>query len=124
MRKLAFVLVLLSMLLPSMALASPDRVHGSWRLVAFKDGKKRTPMPKGMDMVLTFDKKKKTWRVNIKTRGQKHESSGKWSMERNVLTMEYKGRKTQMIATPGPDTLTLGLRNRPSRRYIGIRTVK
>jgi hypothetical protein len=123
MRKLSFVLLLLSLLLPATAQANPDGLHGSWRLVAFKDGAQRTPMPKGVSVLLTFDKKRKTWTAAITTKGKVRNESGAWSMERNVLTMEYKGRKTTMIATPGGNSLALGLRNRPSRRFVAIRAI-
>lgn len=124
MRKLAFLLVLFSLLWPATALGNPSRVSGSWRIVAFKDGTERQPLPKGLGVLLVFDHKTKTWEATVSTQNRTHNSSGTWSMKRNVLTMEYKGRKTQMIATPGTDTLTLGLRNRPSRRFVAIRAVK
>ncbi|MBW2524184.1 MAG: lipocalin family protein [Deltaproteobacteria bacterium] len=120
MKKL-LLLILLILLLPLTAEADPARMHGSWRLVAFKDGAQRTPLPKGMAVVLTFDKKQRTWSADITARDKKQKAEGTWSMERNVLTMEYQGRKTTMIATPSANALSLGLRNRPSRRFVAIR---
>lgn len=121
MRRLPFVLMLLALLWPATALANPAALDGSWRLVAFKEGAQRRAMPSGVTVLLTFDEQRRTWEADISARGKRHQAAGTWSMERNVLTMEYRGRRTTMIATPGTNTLTLGLRNRPSRRFVAIR---
>jgi hypothetical protein len=121
MRKLALFVWLFVWLVPAAALANPDTLDGRWRLVAFKDGAERTDFPAGTTVVLVFDKAEMLWTAVVHHEGKDHRVSGAWQMDRNVLTMRYKGQTTELLTTQTGNTLVLAQKNNPNRRFIALR---
>ena len=124
MKKLALGLLFLLMVAARPALANPDALVGTWRLVSCKAGDKRVPVPAGFSLLLSFDKAAHSWTADMAHQGAKDKAAGSWSMERNVLTMEYKGTKTQMLVASAGDTLTLAPVDKPTERLVVMRTAK